>query len=619
MLRVIHIFPFAPYQMPFLGYGAQGMILSCITVGLLLGFAGNRPAREGITPENDCSNAVGKLSALFRKRNKATLCIVGAAILCSIVATACLLAYRHELMRGIAACLNIRREVIPPVRGEIFDRNARPLVLHTQRPSLFVAGDGAADDELADKAAHILGSDRFNLRDKLRRKSRFSMVARKINDDKAQKIQEIDVNHRFKTFYEPAREYPLGKTFARHLLGFVGIDNDGQDGVELRYNGALAGGEKGVRYLFNNHRYEFPPKQQGNNLVLNLDVELQGILNREIDEGWAEMKHPSIIAVAMDAERGEILASVVRPGRGLHRRYMQSSYLFSKIRNRAVTDTFEPGNDIMNLFINAAALEEGIIKADDVTVATTAPEDLIARLGEERLDTYLRAFGFGSRTGIDLPGEPCGIMHKPGTHPLDSQRPGYWMAATPIQLLSAFSAIANNGIIMIPRVVSKTLSPDNKVISTYHPRVRSHPLSGKTTDALLSLIAKRSVMGDSQVSVPMISGSALRHESRYAPDKITLFTLAFLGGRHKVGVILIVDKPSDNDVAKQFSEDLIKTIAGYRAGHKHKVREGDSLYKLAVTYYKDGTKWTVIRDDNADILKKKRDLKIGQTLIIHDL
>ncbi len=560
LLRVIHVFPFAPYQMPFMGYEVRGMILSCITVGLILGLVRNRPAQEGITPEKDDNRMGKKLLAFFQKQNKVT----GVASLCAIVAIVCLLAYRHELMRGIAVCLNIRREAIPPVRGEIYDRNMRPLVLHSQKTSLFVTGEGVADNELADKAAHILGSNRFKIRDILRRKRPFSMVARKINEDKAQKIREIDVNHRFKTLYEPVREYPLGKTIASHLLGFTGVDNDGMEGLELLYNNALEGREAGMRYLFGNHRYEFPPKQQGDKLVLNLDSELQRMLKQQIDDGWVEMKHPSIIAIAMDAKRGEILALVVRPGSG-----KQNRNLFSKIRNRAVTDVFEPGNDIMNLFINAAALEEGIVSADDVTVATAASEGLLGRLGEERLYHYLRALGFGSKTGIDLPGEIWGIMHKPGIHPSDSQGPGYWMAATPIQLLSAFCAIANNGIVMIPHVVSKTLSQDNKVISAYWPHVRTHPLSSKTTEALLSVMAKRSAVGDGEVSIPMVSGSAARYESHYAPGKITLFTLAFLGDMHKIGVILVVDNPSDGEQAKKFSESVMRCIARHGRDSLH--------------------------------------------------
>ena len=367
LLRVVHAFPFPAYGMPFMGYGTEGMLMSCITVGLLLGLVRNRPAQEGITPEKEGRSMGEKLLAFFQKQNKVTLCVAGVASLCAIVAIGCLLAYRHELMRGIAARMNIRKETIPPVRGEIFDRNMRPLALHSQKTSLFVTGEGVADNELADKAAHILGSDRCKIRGILIRKKPFSWVARKIDEDKAQKIREIDVHHRFKTRDEPVREYPQGKTFARHLLGFTNIDNDGMGGIELFYNNVLTSSEKGVRYLFNNHRYEFPPKQQGENLILNLDAELQGMLKQHIDDGWVEMKHPSIIAIAMDAERGEILASVVRPGMG-----KQPSNLFSKIRNRAVTDMFEPGNDIMNLFINAAALEEGIISADGVAVATTA-------------------------------------------------------------------------------------------------------------------------------------------------------------------------------------------------------------------------------------------------------
>ena len=563
LLRVILALPSPSYQMPFMGYGTQRMILSCITVGLILGIVRNRPVQEGVTPEKEGRNMGNKLLAFFRKQNKVTVCIAGVASLCAIVAIGYLLAYRHELMRGVAERLNIRREMIPPVRGDIFGRNMRPLVLHTQKPSLFVAGDGTADDELADKAARILRIKPRKIRDILRRRSPFSWVARKIDEDKAQQIREIDVNHRFKTRDEPVREYPLGKTFAVHLLGFTGIDNDGMEGLELLYNNALAGREAGMRYLFNNHRYEFPPKQQGNNLILNLDAELQGMLEQHIGNGLVEMKYPTIIAIVMDAERGEILASVVRPGRGKHRRNLRRYYPFSKIRNRAVTDVFEPGNDIMNLFINAAALEEGIINADGVAAATAAPEDVLGRLGEERLCNYLRAFGFGSKTGIDLPGEIYGIMQKPGIHPTDSQGPGYWMATTPLQLLSAFCAIANNGIVMIPHVVSKTVSPDNRVISTYPPHVRSHPLSGETADALLSIITKQSDVDGCDGIIPMVSGSAARHESHYAPGKITLFTLAFLGDKHKTGVLLVVDNPTDNEQAKNFSESVIRCIAPY--------------------------------------------------------
>ncbi len=511
------------------------------------------------------------------------------ASLCAIVAIAYIMVYRHELRHGIAARLNMRREAIPPLRGEIFDRNMRPLVLHTQMKSLYTVYDGTVDNELADKAAHVLGTDPVKMRNRLKQKSRFIWVARKIDEDKAQKIREIDVNHRFEIRYEPAREYPRGKTFARHLLGFTNIDNDGMEGLELLYNDVLAGRDAGMRYLFGNHRYEFPPKQQGENLILNLDAELEWTLKQQIDDGWVKMKRPSIIAIAMDAERGEILASVVRPGRGKYRRaarnnaaterdngrerlpinrYAWAKYgsrgFFSKIRNRAVTDMFEPGNDVASLFINAAALEEGIITENAVANAATTPEGLLARLGEERLHDYMRAFGFGSKTGIDLPGEIGGVVRNPEFYRTNTRGPGYCMAVTPVQLLSAFCALANDGILMIPHVVSKTVSSDNKVISTYQPHIRARPLSGETADALLSLITKHSAVDGCNGIIPMISGTAARYESRYAPGEATLFTLAFVGRSHKVGVLLIVDNPSDVDQAKKFSEDVMRIIAWYR-------------------------------------------------------
>ncbi len=566
VLRVIHVSPFAPYQMPFMGYGAQGMILCCITVGLLLGLAGNRPAREGITPEKEGNKGGNQLPALFQKPNKATVCIAGVAVLCSIVTIAYIRAFRHELMHGIAARLNLRREAIPPVRGEIFDRNMRPLVVNSQRTSLYTAGKGSPDNELAEKTAHILGTNPSEMQNKLLFNKPFIWVARKIDEDKAQKIREIDVNHRFETRHEPAREYPLGKTFARHLLGFTNIDNNGIEGIELCYNDALKGGKKGVRYLFNDHSYEFLPGQQGKRLVLNLDVELQAALKREIDDGWIKMKHPSIIAIAMDAERGEILASVVRPGGG-----KQNRDRFSKIRNRAVTDMFEPGNDIANLFINAAALEEGIITENAVANATTTPEGMLALLGEERIHDYMRTFGFGSKTGIDLPGEIGGVVHARQDF---SQRPGYCMAITPIQLLSAFCTLANDGVLMVPHVVSKIESPDGKVISNNLPRIRWRALSGDTANALFSTITKRSADDTGKESIPMFSGSAGRYASNYAPGEITLFSLAFLGCERKIGVILVVDNPSDNGLAKKFSEDVMRSIGGV-SGKIKRHRDGN--------------------------------------------
>ncbi|MGH9021545.1 MAG: peptidoglycan D,D-transpeptidase FtsI family protein [Acidimicrobiia bacterium] len=395
----------------------------------------------------------------------------------------------------MAANQRVRRIPLPAERGSIFDRHGRDLALSVSQQSVWANPRVVADAAgLAQKLAPILGMDESVLRTRLVKPgAAFVYLARKVDPEVARQVAELEAKG-IGFIPESKRHYPSGP-LAAGLLGAVGIDNQGLSGLEALHEEILVGhpGELVVERdpagrTIPQGQTSLRPSRRGDDLILTIDQALQFELERELERAVLEANARGGMAVLADVRTGDVLAmaNVGAPAAGPGPRAVQ--------RNRAVVDVYEPGSTNKVITV-AGALEEGMVTAstqykvpDQLAVGNHVFSDhdphpptdwsvtdilvnssnvgtimIGKQLGKERIDRYLRAFGFGRRTGVGFPGEPPGILldvddwytTSMGTVPI-----GNGLAVTALQMLNVYTTIANDGVWHQPRLVAATVGTD---------------------------------------------------------------------------------------------------------------------------------------------------------------
>lgn len=389
---------------------------------------------------------------------------------------------------------------IPARRGAILDRNGKELALSTPLESIGVFADRAADKaSLATMLAVALDIPEAPLLERLHRGG-FQWVKRLVSLAEATRARElgIDVLH-FET--ESKRYYPHG-TVGAHVLGTVGLDHHGQAGLEQRYESQLSG-ESGLGVLYYDARQRrygrqaLEPTVPGSDLQLDLDLELQSFVHMELGRVIEETKSSAGTVVLMEPDTGQILAMSSWP-RFDPNNLSRSATDLENLRNFAVSYMVEPGSTF-KVLTAAAALEEGQVTTEDVFDCEmggmwvgrrrirdhhpygelTMPEVLMKssnvgiikigdRLGSSRLHSYIRRFGFGTSTGLGLPGEVAGLV-RPLSRWSGSSRAslsmGQEIGVTAVQMARLFATIANGGTLVSPRIVRSIRSPDGAEVS----------------------------------------------------------------------------------------------------------------------------------------------------------
>ncbi|RME16342.1 MAG: PASTA domain-containing protein [Bdellovibrio sp.] len=384
-------------------------------------------------------------------------------------------------------------------RGSILDRNQKDLAVTVASYSLF------ADPFLiknkkkaAKKIARVLGGISYRkILKKIRQKQkRFVWIKRSLSKGEADKIRKHLVRG-FSFVEEPLRIYPNNNLLSQ-VLGFVGRDNRGLEGLELEYDNFLRGHDKRLkirrdargRPLIINGQV-FLSEPEGGHIILTIDSDLQFFLEKELQETFLKYNAKSAMGMVLDVQTGEILAMGKYPGYNLNH---PTHYSPSLRRNVLVTDAIEQGSTIKT-FIVAAALKyktafpskkynigEGVLKigrrkirdahrykkptflsleeilshSSNVGIAKVAFE-----LGQNRVYQILKDFGFGQKTGIQFPGEGKGILRSPpwGKHLFSNISFGQGMTATPLQIAAAYAAIANGGILYRPYLIKGYVDP----------------------------------------------------------------------------------------------------------------------------------------------------------------
>ena len=421
----------------------------------------------------------------------------------------------------------LRDVVLPAGRGAMFDRNGRDLALTIPQKTVWANPHLVTDPLAAAKAlSPVLHVDEAVLGDRLSRDAGFVYLARKVDDTVVDQVKKLHLSGVF-FLDEPKRFNPAGD-LAAPLLGVVGTDNEGLSGLELQFEKKLKGTPGELRVERDPYGNEiasgdrsFTPAQPGDDLVLTIDRSLQYETEKALSEEIVKSSSKGGTAVVMDPRTGEILAMAnltydgADPGRPP----------YPSINNTAVTNVYEPGS-VNTVITIAAALEEGLVEPDttlsvpdhlrvaDHVFSDHDPHplkqwtvtDIMAtssnigtimigkQLGKTRLDTYLRKFGLGSKTGLGFPGEPRGLLLDPkkwsgtsiGTVPI-----GQGLAVTALQMLDAYNTVANGGVLVTPKLVKATVDGDGKQVATPaspRRRVVSEKTAAQVTNMLTEVV-----------------------------------------------------------------------------------------------------------------------------------
>ena len=411
---------------------------------------------------------------------------------------------------------------VSPVRGNIYDRNGRELAMTVAVDSFFAVPSEVPDIHAAATIlGRVLRSDASEIENRMKASHAFAWVARKLDPATAARIRSLNL----KGIYpqkESKRFYPKHE-LAAQVLGYVGLDDEGLGGVEREFDAKLRGKPGTMLISMDAKRRWFGRVEKdpdpGENVVLTIDERIQYIAERELDKAMAESHPLSGTVVVENPRTGEILALASRPtfDPNLFNRADRNS-----LKDRAVSDIYEPGSTF-KLVTLAAALDEKITNPDEVidcqmgsivvnglrihdhhaygglTVTQILEKSsdvgaikLALRLGEDRFDRYIRAFGFGTQTGIELPGETRG-MTKPVSRwskvSIGAISMGQEIGVTPLQLISLGSTIANDGVEVAPRIITGTTAPRATAQA-----VAFHPALGKRVISPLTAAEMRHMM-----------------------------------------------------------------------------------------------------------------------------
>ena len=476
------------------------------------------------------------------------------------------------------------------VRGTIVDRHGKMLAMNLEVPSVFgVPTAIESPARTARSLSPVLRVRADELERKLRQDRGFVWLARKLDPEQGRQLERMPMEG-IGVVLEGRRFYPKGPLLS-HVLGFAGMDGEGLEGIERRYESHLHG-EKRVTVLQRDAlgRTVFPKELSseqspapGHRLVLTIDEVIQYIVEKELEEAVARAAAKSGTMIVMDPSTGAVLASAVSPRFDPN---AVSALGPDRWRNRALTDTYEPGST-MKAILAAAVIEERVMKPETLVfgeqgrmaVANTTIHDheklgwlsfaqVIQKssnigaakagmvLGEQRLYRYLQSFGFGERTEIDLPGEAAGLLKQPRAwerRTLASISMGQEIGVTPMQMVSAVAAIANGGVLMRPYIVSEIRDAQGQALKEVLPHVKRRvisPETARTVTTILEGVVTDGTGGKAAIAgfrVAGKTGTAQKIDSHTRRYSASQFVSSFVGyvpaNNPRLAMIVVIDEP----------------------------------------------------------------------------
>ncbi len=495
----------------------------------------------------------------------------------------------RERLSAIARSCYTAIAKLPPKRGAILDRQGHELAVSVEVVSIYAHPNQIEKKEAASRAlARALGLKYRQVKNSLNTPRAFVWIKRRVESSKAFEIKRLGIKG--VGIEKDIRRYYPGKELAAHVLGFVGIDNKGLEGIERRYDRYLRGPEthlilmrdaRGRPFL---ERYKAVGQGRPHSLVLTIDKDIQYKAQVALREVVIRKKAKSGICIVMEVKTGEILAMAVVPEFNPN---VFHTYKPGIWRNRAVTDSFEPGSTL-KAFLLAACIEEGVVSpytrffceegALEIyghTINDThrheflTVSDIISlssnigavkmglKLGYEQYYEYLKKFGFGQRTGIDLLGEATGYVRPSSkSKPIDqvSVYFGQGISVTALQLVRAMAAIANGGRLMRPFVMKEIMDEEGNVVKTQRPQVMARVLSRQTAYTVTKVL-KRVVEPQGtgpKAAIPGYrvagkTGTAQKVDPRTRRYSNKKHVASFVGyapaGDPKIAIAVVIDEP----------------------------------------------------------------------------
>lgn len=438
---------------------------------------------------------------------------------------------KSDLQAKNLSQVQVDRKLQSP-RGTIYDRNGKPLAMSVVTKSLYADPKmiKQSPQEIAELISPYVTMSKENIVKALQEDTAFVWLNRMMDADKSKAVQQVikDNNIAGLNFVEESKRYYPNGVLAAQVLGFVGTDDKGLDGLEMVLDDELKGGvqqeivatdNKG-NAIFGSVLSKFLP-DKGKSVTLTIDATIQFISERALDKAMIDTgaKHASVIV--MDPKTGEILAMANRPSYDPNN-YNQSGE--EAFKNIAVTNLYEPGSTFKPI-IASAALAAGKWKLDTVYndkgafaanghiirnwngegygpvrlldilkySLNTGMAEIGTLTGADILSKYVRDYGFGSETGIELPGEGAGILYNPDDmSKLDvaTMSIGQGIAVTPLQMVRAFGALANGGAMMKPHIIKSYSNSQGDVTSTTETSVVGQPVPAETVKTIVDILEK---------------------------------------------------------------------------------------------------------------------------------
>lgn len=419
---------------------------------------------------------------------------------------------------------HLKEWIVLPKRGAFLDRAGEPLALSMESQSVYARPHRIQEAaRVSQNLAEILNLLPAEVRQKISSDKPFVWIKRQVSAPEAEKIQALNLDG-IGMFYEPNRHYPQGH-LAGQLIGFVGRDSEGLEGLELKYNDYVRGATGssvaerdalGRRVLVQGvEGLQIPP---GSDIHLTLDTSIQHMAEKELEAAIVKYRAKAGVAIVVEPRTGEVLAMANYPSFDPNHYAKQTA---EQRRNRVVTDSFEPGSTFKTI-LAAAALEEEIVGKDDLfycemgkypfagkMIHDTHPHGWLSfakilqvssnigftkvaeKVKRERFFRYIEKFGFGKVTGIDVPGEVAGIVRRTeqwAAVDLATHAFGQGISTTPLQLVMAYAAIANGGFLMRPYVTRRVVGPNGETLMENQPHVIRRVVSEKTSRLLAGML-----------------------------------------------------------------------------------------------------------------------------------
>lgn len=438
---------------------------------------------------------------------------------------------KSDLQAKNLSQVQVDRKLQSP-RGTIYDRNGRPLAMSVVTKSLYADPKmiKQSPSEVAELIAPYVTMSKEDIVKSLQEDTAFVWIDRMMEPEKSKAVAQLieDKNLEGLNFVEESKRYYPNGNLAAQVLGFVGTDDKGLDGLEMVLDDELKGGiqkelvatDRKGNAIFGSVLSKYLP-DKGKSVTLTIDASIQFIAERALDKAMEDTgaKHASVIV--MDPKTGEILAMANRPTYDPNH-YSQGSE--EDFKNIAVTNLYEPGSTFKPI-IASAALASGKWKLDTVYndkgafaanghiirnwdgegygpvrlldilkySLNTGMAEIGTLTGADILSKYVRDYGFGSETGIELPGEGAGILYNPeDMSKLDvaTMSIGQGIAVTPLQMVRAFGALANGGAMMKPHIIKSYSNSQGDVTSTTETSVVGQPVPAETVKTIVDILEK---------------------------------------------------------------------------------------------------------------------------------